>query len=139
MAFGDRKTPMKRTALAPGTKGLKRTAWKHKPVALAVRDATPKPSRAKREAETAIAQARPVVLARAGGTCEFEIPGVCQGKGQHLHHRKLRRHGDHSVENLVYLCFPCHSHAHLNPALSYEKGWLLRGSDRPIEIPWARR
>jgi len=60
----------------------------------------------------------------------------CGTKAVHLHHRKLRRHGDHSQANLVPLCFRCHDWAHANPAEAYETGWLVRSFDDPATSDW---
>ena len=75
---------------------------------------------------------RQAVEYRAGFGCEVSGPN-CTGKGEHLHH-VLRRSqgGGHTADNLLLTCAPDHRHIHANPAQSYERGWLRRGSmDKP--------
>lgn len=69
-------------------------------------------------------QVRQQVKFRSGGVCEA-VTSVCTGKGEHLHHRKLRRSLDNTAQNLLHVCFSCHRYIHDNPSTSYEKGWLL--------------
>src|SRR4051794_9411784 len=71
-------------------------------------------------------EVRATVRARAHGRCE-----LCGATGTAVHHRKLRRHGDHSVPNLVLLCGTCHSKVHTRGSWSYENGWLLRAHQDP--------
>lgn len=71
-------------------------------------------------------EVRATVRARAHGRCE-----LCGASGTAVHHRKLRRHGDHSVPNLVLLCATCHSRVHTRGRWSYETGWLLRAHQDP--------
>lgn len=85
------------------------------------------------------AATRAAVYARSGGMCEAPVSDRCTGQGVSLHHRKLRRHGDHSEANLIHLCAFCHHDTHANPARSYLNGWLLRMTDEPDKIPWTRR
>ncbi len=74
------------------------------------------------------------VLARSEGACEAMIPGVCVGRAQHLHHRKMRSQGgDHTEANLIAICHRCHHHIHMNPAWSYERGLLIHGWG---EVTW---
>lgn len=67
---------------------------------------------------------RAEVARRSNGRCE-----ICRRRADHMHHRKLRRHGDHSAANLLHLCFRCHAWIHANVAESYERGWLVRSWD----------
>lgn len=73
---------------------------------------------------------------RAGNCCER---CGAWAEGGSRHHRKLRRHGDHSVQNLVLLCGSgttgCHGFVHANPALSYADGWMIHGGDDPLLVP----
>lgn len=79
------------------------------------------------------------VLARSGGNCEAMIPfSGCNLQGEHLHHRKISGR-EHTVENLLHLCEPCHRHVHANPAESYGLGFLVKMSYEPDEVPVARR
>lgn len=46
----------------------------------------------------------------------------------HRHHRLRRgQGGTNELHNLYALCSKCHVRVHAEPALSYEKGWLIRG------------
>lgn len=55
------------------------------------------------------------------------------------HHRKLRRHGDHSPANLILLCGSgttgCHGWVHANPLKAYQDGWMLKSWQKPEEEP----
>lgn len=74
---------------------------------------------------------REEVKARSHGYCEFcGMPGAV-----HMHHRKLRRHGDHRALNLLHVHLRCHDDIHHNPDRSYELGHLVRGTDDPATIP----
>jgi hypothetical protein len=76
---------------------------------------------------------RDKVHARSGGRCEIAHPG-CTGKATQIHHRLMRSQGGrHAVTNLLDLCAVGHRYVHDNPALSYERGWLLRR--HPLEEP----
>ena len=59
--------------------------------------------------------------------------------GGSRHHRKLRRHGDHSVANLVLLCGSgttgCHGWVHSHVADSYSLGWLVHSWHESNEVP----
>lgn len=69
----------------------------------------------------------------------------CPVCGLHLsevavHHRLLRKHGGtDSAVNLLALHPWCHNIApgsvHQNPALAYEKGWLVHSWDDPAQVP----
>ena len=74
------------------------------------------------------------VIDRAEGKCEYMIPGPCVFQAQHLHHRKISGR-EHRVENLANICHACHDFVHANPALSYERGWLVRSMKDPLEVP----
>lgn len=65
------------------------------------------------------------------GTCEARITGICEGRAQHRHHRKLRRHGDHSATNLISVCFRCHEHIHRNPRWAISYGLIIPSWDDP--------
>ena len=77
-----------------------------------------------------------VVLSRSNGACEALVTSSCVGRGQHIHHRKLRSQGGrHSIENCVSICHMCHDWIHANPGISYEWGWLVKSYDHPEETP----
>jgi len=71
-------------------------------------------------------QARAVVYERSGGSCEAKTPW-CLGACQQVHHRK-GRDGDliDNTELLLGVCSMCHDYIHGNPAISYERGWLIK-------------
>jgi hypothetical protein len=76
----------------------------------------------------------PALIKRAGGKCEVRVPEAC-GKGfrmYHRHHKMMRSHGGtNDLDNLLWVCDGCHTYIHNHPAESYEKGWLLRGTNPP--------
>ena len=96
--------------------------------------------RAKRKGEPkALTEARKAVQERSGGRCEVMAAPGCDGIGVHLHHRILRRHGDHSPDALLFVCVHCHGLIHANPELSYWRGWLILSSGAdPAVVPVLR-
>jgi hypothetical protein len=85
-------------------------------------------SRSKKETERLrkYEKARAIVFERANGYCEANTP-ACRGAMDQVHHRQ-GRDGDliDDVSRLLGVCWACHNHIHGNPAVSYERGWLLR-------------
>lgn len=81
-------------------------------------------------------EVRAEVLERDGGCvlARFEPDHTCWGELE-VHHRKLRRHGDHTADNLCVLCSRGHAYVHEHPAVSYAHGLLLRGFEfvSPLE------
>lgn len=71
---------------------------------------------------------------RSGGFCEARLPG-CEGRAMHVHHRKLRRHGDERVEALLDVCFRCHDLIHKIGGEAYKRGLLVRSYDDPAMVP----
>ena len=68
----------------------------------------------------------PLLVARSRGICEICGSGVAI----HRHHRLRRSQGGRNeLANLLHLCRLCHDTVHAYPAVSYERGWLLR---RPL-------
>ena len=65
------------------------------------------------------------------GLCEARIKGICGGRADHRHHRKLRRHGDHSPANMLPVCFRCHDHIHRNPRWAISYGLIIPSWDDP--------
>lgn len=63
------------------------------------------------------------------------------GRFYSVHHRKLRRHGDHTSANLITLCGSgttgCHGWVHDNPDLARdpELGYLVRSRTEPGTVP----
>lgn len=116
----ERNTPLKRG------KELKRTEFKRKP---------PKERKTKRRPRqpgfTEETKAR--VRRRSANRCEAHS-SVCTGRAGHFHHRKLRRSGDHSVENCLHVCTSCHDFMHLNRLLAYAMGWIVHQWNDPAEV-----
>lgn len=82
-----------------------------------------------------------IVIERAMGMCEIMSRETgCNGRAEHLHHRRLRSQGgEHTVENLIHICSPCHTWLHAHPAIAYTNGWLVKSTNNPREIPFRRR
>ena len=82
-----------------------------------------------------------IVAERAQGMCEIMDPQTgCNGRAEHMHHRKLRSQGgEHTVENLVHICSTCHDYVHRHPAISHTMGWIVRSSYDPRHSPFLRR
>jgi hypothetical protein len=59
----------------------------------------------------------------------------CTGAAGHVHHRKLRRFGDHTPINLLDVCLFCHDHIHRYVKWSYDHGYLVRSHGDPASIP----
>jgi len=74
------------------------------------------------------------IMYRSRLNCEARLEG-CDGRGRHLHHRKLRRHGNHTAANGLHVCPICHDQIHANPAMSYERGLLVHSWADPVDIP----
>lgn len=115
---------MKRTPMPRSTKPLPRSGMprRRKPL---------RRTSAKKAASDRLMDAvRDVVKDRADGMCEAHIEGVCVGHGRHAHHIKLRSQGgEHTAENLKWLCPECHSWAHSNPKEAAARGLMtLRGA-----------
>jgi 5-methylcytosine-specific restriction endonuclease McrA len=76
-----------------------------------------------------LAQARNEVFVRSKGLCEAKLER-CTVKASHAHHMLMRSQGGkHDVSNLLAVCSECHSYIHLNPAIAYERGFLVRSKD----------
>ena len=61
---------------------------------------------------------------------------MCGRPSQHCHHRKLRSAGgDHSFDNLVPLCWPCHDLVHRYPAYAREAGLIVLRHENPSDVP----
>jgi len=41
----------------------------------------------------------------------------------------------YGLANLVSLCAACHAAVHLDPATSYEEGWIVHSWDSPEDVP----
>lgn len=75
-------------------------------------------------------EVRNEVLARDGGCVypRFRTDHVCFGPLE-LHHRKLRRHGDHRAVNLCAVCGEAHRDIHAHPHWAYAVGLLVHSWD----------
>jgi hypothetical protein len=113
---------MKRTELKRGNKPLKRAPMKRTPSKRAKADAA------------ALDAVTPEVLRRSQGRCEARVPGVCASRGAHRHHRRRVR-SDNRVENILYVCLPCHGYIHANVSWSMEHGFLVKRTADPTVIP----
>jgi hypothetical protein len=80
---------------------------------------------------------RLTVRIRSRDECEVQST-KCVERAAHYHHRKLRRHGDHSSANCLHVCAPCHTHIHSVGESAYLMGWLVRAHEDPAEIPVRR-
>lgn len=113
-----RKHELRRSAPLTSTKGLKRSPIKSRGP---TKDIPPK--------------TRKAVERRSKGLCEIEHED-CTGVAVSMHHRKLRRHGDHRACNLIHLCQVMHGYIHDHTWVAYQEGWLVHSTDDPATIPW---
>ena len=76
------------------------------------------------------------ILYRSRLNCEVRLEG-CEGRGRHLHHRKLRSQGGpDTVENGLHVCTPCHHAIHTDPDVEpYDRGLLVHSWADPVDIP----
>lgn len=67
------------------------------------------------------------LLERSLGRCEVAWDGLrCTRAGDHAHHRLRRSQGGtDDVDNLLWVCAPCHAQIHSWPLASYARGYLL--------------
>jgi len=71
---------------------------------------------------------RAAIERRSGGKCEVHSD-VCTGHATLVHHKLRRSHGGQGVvDNALATCNSCHLLIHGNPAMSYEKGWMIRST-----------
>lgn len=68
------------------------------------------------------------VIEAASGRCQAHASPNCQLAAQHVHHVLPRGRGgkDNGSTPLLAVCFQCHDWIHGHPAMSYDKGWLVR-------------
>ena len=73
---------------------------------------------------------RPHVYTRSRGRCETRCSPRCRGKGDQVHHRKLRAQGGtNDLVNLLHVCTPCHDAIHSAGEAAYQAGLLVHGWD----------
>lgn len=72
-------------------------------------------------------KARVAVYERSGGRCEINATWSCSGQCEQVHHRQGRV-GDRmlDLDKMVGICNNCHEFIGKNPALAYDRGWMLR-------------
>jgi hypothetical protein len=81
------------------------------------------------------AKCREKVEERSGGDCEVRIPGVCQGRGTNMQHRRAQgQQGPWTPSNVIHVCgmgnaFGCHGHIHQHPNEATAEGWTVKSWD----------
>jgi hypothetical protein len=66
--------------------------------------------------------------------CQLQLDG-CYGQATQKHHRKLRSQGGgDEAENLLSVCASCHREIHAQPAVSYDKGWIVYSWQDPALV-----
>jgi hypothetical protein len=72
-------------------------------------------------------QLRDTVYERSGGRCEINATWSCSGKCEQVHHKQGRL-GDRltDLNKMVAICHNCHEFIGRNPALAYDRGWMLK-------------
>jgi len=90
--------------------------------------------------EARLDELTPALLERSKGACEVRWPGVCTGNAVHRHHRKMGRGrgSQDGVEDLLHVCYACHSHLHLHPKTSYTAGYLVSRYRNAGKVPVSR-
>ena len=73
---------------------------------------------------------RKAVYERAAGRCEVNATWSCSGQCEQVHH-KQGRIGDRltDIDKMVGICHNCHEFIGRNPALAYDRGWMLKRND----------
>ena len=73
---------------------------------------------------------RRTVYERSNGRCEINATWSCSGQCEQVHH-KQGRIGDRmlDLDKMVGICYNCHDFIGRNPALAYDRGWMLRRND----------
>lgn len=118
-----RITPLRRTQMKRSAPG--RSALGKNPLAPKAKS---KPRKVGFTDETKAA-----VRSRSDNQCEARAEG-CTGRATQFHHRKLRRHGDHSEVNALHVCMADHILIHANPMMSYMMGWMVRSTLDPADV-----
>lgn len=73
---------------------------------------------------------RKIARARSGEVCEVQMPGVCTGHAESMHHRKNRSQGGTwAPSNLLHTCGDgtrgCHGWITGHPDPAREPGWAV--------------
>lgn len=98
-----------------------------------------KPRRQNRELEEAgeerendfSPETRAIVRQRSGGRCEWT---GCDKPATEMHHRKLRRYGDHRPVNALHLCLWHHDQIEDQPTEAYRCGLSVRSTLDPASL-----
>jgi len=78
---------------------------------------------------------RSAVQARSRLNCEIGDIG-CSQRAAHIHHRKLRGHGDHTEQNALHVCLACHVRVHGLGAAAFVLGWRVHPWDDAASVLW---
>lgn len=70
---------------------------------------------------------RKIVYERSNGKCEINATWSCSGQCEQVHH-KQGRVGDRmlDLDKMAGICHNCHEFIGRNPALAYDRGWMLK-------------
>jgi len=70
---------------------------------------------------------RTEVYERSKGRCEINATWSCSGRCEEVHH-KQGRVGNRmlDISKMAGICRNCHDFINRNPALAYDRGWMLR-------------
>lgn len=114
-----RRTPLKRSAFPQRAPLARRTAEGSAGAGQSTGESAPVVGRSprRRTPDPITPAVRAEVYARSKGDgeirlCEARFSARCSVRGEHLHHKLARRHGDHSAENLLDVCLSCHAEIH---------------------------
>lgn len=73
----------------------------------------------------------PELLARSNGRCEAKFSDRCRTYGTMKHHVVQRSvGGSNDLDNLKWVCAPCHGAIHADEPAAHEAGLLKRSTDR---------
>lgn len=122
-----RGAPLKRTTALRGADSRPKTS-----APLPKKRKQPRRQVASKPAETGdwSTDVRKEVRLRSRGVCELG----CNRPATEMHHRKLRRHGDHSAINCLHVCANHHRWIHDHVFDSYQLGWLVRSTLDPAAV-----
>lgn len=70
---------------------------------------------------------RQVVYERSDGRCEINATWSCSTRCEQVHHKQGRL-GDRmlDLDKMVGICHNCHDFIGRNPALAYDRGWMMK-------------
>lgn len=126
---------MKRTALKPGLKGLRRTGMPPRTKRLKRVPFVSKPAKYK----PGKGRAQKVVRKRSKLRCEIGIQAICWGEGTEFSHRVRDGQGGRwAASNGLRACRPCHDWIDGNFYSARAKGWVLGSTEDPTLEPAVR-